>query len=99
MSKLIDTVKHLNSRWKAESPALFKKLTNQCVTLGTLGATMLAPVVLPDEAAKHVPHIIPTIGGYLAAIGYMGGFVAKLTCQDPNKLDTSADNGEKIPKQ
>lgn len=99
MSKFIDGIKHLNARWKADSPALFKKITNSCVTAGTLGAAMLAPAMLPAEAMKHIPVVIPTIGGYLMAAGYVGGFVSKFTCQDPTKIDKSADIDEQVPKQ
>lgn len=82
------TFQHLNARWKAESPDLFKKTAKT-------GNSMLAAAALiygPDVAnipSFHVPHVLTMIAGYLAAGGFSIRVISKLTCQDPTKLDTS----------
>ena len=78
----------LYARWKSESPALFQKITNFGVTLVSVGMSMIAVPAIPNVT---LPDWIAAIGKYMVIAGTCIGFVAKLTCQDPTKLDTSAN--------
>lgn len=81
-----NTLSVLYARWKTESPVIFKKIVNAGVTLGTTGAVMVITPNLPAEAMKHIPAIIPTLGGYFIVAGYFSSFIAKLTCKDTTNL-------------
>ena len=65
----------IKDRIKSESPKLFKRITNFCVLVGSIGgALLLAPVALPAG--------VIAVSGYLVTIGAVGGAISKLTVKD-----------------
>lgn len=68
----MDKFKELRERFKAESPDLFKKITNVMIGIGVVGlAIVSAPVTLPAG--------IVTAAGYAIAVGTTGAAISKLT--------------------
>ncbi len=62
----------LKERFRAESPKLFKKITNIMIGIGAVGlAIVTAPVTLPAT--------LITLGTYAIAIGTTGATISKLT--------------------
>lgn len=65
----------IKNRLKAESPKLFKRITNFCILVGSIGgALLLAPITLPAG--------VIAVSGYLVTIGAVGGAISKLTVKD-----------------
>lgn len=77
---------HMSARWASESPKLFKKITNIGVSCTAAG---LAATATPSIPGLHIPAIVGTIGGYMLTAGFVTSVIAKLTCQDPDKIDNS----------
>ena len=73
----------ISARWKAESPAFFKKLQNVGVSLIAAGGAATASPAIPN---LHVPELITTIGGYALTAGFCIGLVSKLTVNDTTTL-------------
>lgn len=83
------TWKELVSRWQSESPAIFMKIRNFGIKLGTVGLTMLTPAAIPGVDNIILTKWIPTFGSYFIVAGVCIAIISKLTCQDPTKLDTT----------
>lgn len=61
-------------RIKSKSPLIFRRITNACITIGSIGgAIMLLPLALPAG--------VVALSGYLVTIGIVGGAVSKLTVE------------------
>lgn len=73
-------------RWKAPTPAFFKKIIGICITIGSVGAGILllqtTDIVLPEQ--------LITISTYMVTIGAIGTVISKATV-DHNKLKSPED--------
>lgn len=83
------TWKELVERWNSKSPAIFIKIQNFGIKLGSVGTSMLVPTVIPNVTSKVLSIYIPAVGAAFIVAGICIGIVAKLACQDPSKLDTT----------
>jgi hypothetical protein len=62
----------LKRRWKASTPAFFRKVIKVGIAISSIGAGILAsPVALPTA--------IITAGGYMVTVGTTAALVGKLT--------------------
>ena len=74
--------KELKERWASESPAIFKKITNISIVVGTAAFGVLAMNGFIDLQQYGVAPIIFKVCGYvLVACGAMG-LTSKITKQD-----------------
>lgn len=65
----------IKERFKAPTPKFWKKVRNGMIALGVIGGAIVTlPVSLPVG--------IVTAGGYLIAIGTVGGALSQLTKED-----------------
>ena len=81
-TKTIYMFKDLKERWAAESPAIFKKITNVSIILGGAAFGILVMNGVIDLQQYGVAPIIFKICGYvLVACGAMG-LTSKITKQD-----------------
>ena len=65
----------IKDRIRLESPRLFKKTTNACLLLGTIGIALVSlPISLPAS--------IVSLGGYFVSAGIIGASISKLTVKD-----------------
>lgn len=69
----------LTERWKAESPAFWKKAMNFCVTLGTSAVAVLGADKIFELQSYGVPIIVFTICGYVIVACAAFGLAAKIT--------------------
>lgn len=69
----------LNTRWKSESPAFFIWLRNFGLRVATVGASMMAPNMIPKVI---LPSWISTAGSYMIVAGAVIGFISQLTCKN-----------------
>lgn len=68
----------LKERWGKESPDLFKNIIRIGLTIGGVGAALLAaPIALPAS--------VTTAAGYLVTVGSVAAVVSKLTVKDAPK--------------
>lgn len=68
----------IKERWKRESPDLFKNIIRIGLTVGGVGAALLAaPIALPAA--------VTTAAGYLVTVGSVAAVVSKLTVKDAPK--------------
>lgn len=78
--------KELSARWKAESPVIFKRITNLGASMVVAGGAVITPqIAVPNF---HVPEIMTKVAGYLVTFGFGIGIVSKITCKDPSQLPT-----------
>jgi hypothetical protein len=68
----------LIKRWKAESPDLFKKILNLSLTLGGIGAVIIATPIL----AFALP-----VASTFITIGATGAVVSKFTVKNSKELE------------
>lgn len=63
----------IRERWKAETPNFWKKVQSIGITIGGLGAILIAP-----------PIGLTVVGGYLITAGSIIGVLSQLTVEDVN---------------
>ena len=69
----------MKKRWLSETPSFFKKVISVCLTIGGVGAGILA---VGASGGVALPAVVMTIGGYMTAVGAVGASVAKCTTTD-----------------
>ena len=75
------SIKTLIARWRAESPKIFKWISNMCVTIGATGTAIMA-----SEYFANLPVYATTIAPHFVVVGVIGGAISKLTVKNPEKL-------------
>jgi uncharacterized membrane protein HdeD (DUF308 family) len=69
-------MKDLINRWNSKTPNFWKKVQKIGLTVGTLGAVIVAsPVVLPAA--------LVTVSGYFIAVGGVTAALSQLTVESP----------------
>lgn len=71
----------MKKRWLSETPSFFKKVIKVCLTIGGVGATIIA---VGATGGIALPAIVVTAAGYMTAVGAVGATVAKCTTTDYN---------------
>lgn len=67
------------SRLTTETPSFFKKIIGFGISIGVIGAGLIA---MPDSVYKSIPFDMHAIGGYMIAIGAVAGVIAKSATTD-----------------
>ena len=68
----------IKDRLKAESPELFKRITNGAMVIGVIGGAILSVA----SGGVLLPAYLVTISGYMVTAGVVAGAVSKLTVKD-----------------
>lgn len=79
----------LISRLGSQTPDFFKKIIAFGITVGAIGAGLIA---LPKSVGENLPFDLAQIGGYLVAIGAVAGVVAKATTTDVTLQKSGGSN-------
>lgn len=73
----------IKDRLKAESPKLFKKITNGGMIIGAIGGAIMAVA----SGGILLPAYIVTLSGYMVTAGVVAGAVSKLTIEDKKDVE------------
>lgn len=80
------------SRLTTETPTFFKKIVAFGITVGAIGAGLVA---LPASIIAKMPFNLNTIGGYMIAIGAVAGVIAKSATTDKSLQQEGGSNPPK----
>jgi hypothetical protein len=79
-------------RLTTDTPAFFKRIIAFGISVGVVGAGLIA---LPDSVIKAIPLDIHAIGGYMLAIGAVAGVIAKSATTDKSLQKEGGSNPPK----